>query len=383
MRLVLENRDGKTIRTFNVEGEKAVVISRLDTRRVEVHTNLYKLEREKIKFNKIAEISRGSVEKAPLTIGRTGRLRVVSAPVVEILRNPNVAKEDDRSWYTGLALVGLAAIVLFCTVLTRELNGKVAEETKQEIVHIVLQKPETPKPVVRNRVAKLTPVPKKIVQQTHKVVTHTPKTVSIKRVGALSVFGSMNKSSQHGGVNLGAVNSSRGPGLGGLQGSGGVQTTLYGKGLVAAPLGSGGNIHGAGGYGTKGKGGGQAGYGKMTLVGSAGAAALPLGREALVEGGLDRDMIAEIINRNMGQIRYCYEQGLQGEPKLAGRVAVRFTIGGNGIVTTAGVDHSTLNSQMVENCMLAHLRTWKFPLPERGLAVHVAYPFSLYRAGQG
>ena len=100
-------------------------------------------------------------------------------------------------------------------------------------------------------------------------------------------------------------------------------------------------------------------------------------------GGLDRDAIAAVVARNMGQIRFCYEQALQGEPGLNGRVAVDFTIGGNGLVKMAGIENSTLGSKIVEDCILARLKSWKFPLPENGVDVKVSYPFVLRRAGQG
>src|SRR5690606_33539145 len=148
------------------------------------------------------------------------------------------------------------------------------------------------------------------------------------------------------GLNLGAAQTSAGPGLGGTEGSGGVQTSIYAKGIVSAPLGAGGNVQGAGGYGTKGKGGGQAGYGNLSLVGSTGAAPIPLGGEAVIAQGLDRDQIAAVINRNLGQVRFCYEQGLQSEPNLSGRVSVAFTIGGNGLVKAANVASTTLNAKV-------------------------------------
>ena len=216
-----------------------------------------------------------------------------------------------------------------------------------------------------------------------KQIKVTSKTASIKRLGALAVFGSMKNSPQKGGINLGAVNTTAGPGLGGTGGSGGIQTSLYGKGLVAAPLGAGANMQGGGGYGTKGKGGGQAGFGKISLVGSAGLDPIPLGKEALVEGGLDRDLIDEVIKRNMGQIRFCYEQGLQGDPSLAGRVAVDFVIGGSGLVKAASIANSSLNSNPVQECIVMRLKTWKFPLPQGGVDVKVSYPFVLRRTGQG
>jgi hypothetical protein len=217
--------------------------------------------------------------------------------------------------------------------------------------------------------------------------TETPKTKldttsAVKRQGALAILGSLNSGKNKGGIDLGAVNTTAGPGLGGTEGSGGVQTNIYAKGLVGAPLGAGGNLQGGGGYGTKGKGGGQAGYGKLSLVGSSGASTISLGSEALVEGGLDRDLIAAVIAKNLGQIRFCYEQGLQGSPGLAGRVSVDFTINGSGAVSFAKVQNTTLNASVVEDCILMRLKTWKFPLPQGGQEVKVSYPFVLRRAGQ-
>jgi hypothetical protein len=106
-------------------------------------------------------------------------------------------------------------------------------------------------------------------------------------------------------------------------------------------------------------------------------------QEASVETGLDRDQIAAVINKNLGQVRFCYEQGLQADPNLNGRVAVAFTIGGNGLVKTAGMDSSTMNSKIIEDCIVMRLKTWQFPLPQGGVDVKVTYPFVLRRAGQG
>jgi hypothetical protein len=192
----------------------------------------------------------------------------------------------------------------------------------------------------------------------------------------------LQKGNKAGGLNLGAATTSAGPGLGGSEGSGGVQTSLYAKGITSAALGAGGNIQGAGGYGTKGKGGGQAGYGQLKLTGSSGVSPVALGEGASVATGLDRDQIAAVITRNLGQVRYCYEQGLQQDANLSGRVVVDFVIGPNGIVKTANLA-STPISATVEDCLMMRLKTWKFPLPEGGVDVKVSYPFILRRAGQG
>ncbi|RYZ68365.1 MAG: AgmX/PglI C-terminal domain-containing protein [Proteobacteria bacterium] len=379
MKLILENKDGKAVRTFMVSGDSAVVISRKDTRRVEIVSTTAALEAQNVKFETLGEVKRETIEKTPLAVA-DGRLRLVGV-VGETIRNQVSVGETPKRWHKTLAIVAVLQVVFILSMFLFKNDAKVEEKQIQQIVQIVKKIPVKqqvvePQPTVQN-------TPKQLVSKTTRTKTQPTKTASVKRMGALAVFGSMNNGKQKGGINLGQVNASAGVGLGGKGGSGGMQTTLYGKGLVAAPLGAGSNMQGGGGYGTKGKGGGQAGYGKLSLIGSAGTSTIPLGREALVEGGLDRDLIADVINRNMGQFRFCYEQGLQSSPGLAGRVAVKFTIGSNGRVTSAGLDNSTMNSGMVEGCVVSRMRSLKFPLPEGGVSVKVSYPFMFRRTGQG
>ena len=372
MKLILENPEGKAVRTFLVEGDEAHVVSRQDTRRLELHMSLESLDAKKIRYEALGLVGKGKTE---LAIESRGRLRVIEQ-VSEIEKNDGVKTESPRLWILSLTLM-IASFASFLNyILNRPVEtAKIEQELKQQVVKIVKQ--IQPKKTVQTATIQ----DNRSVEVKEKAVTR--KTASIKRMGALSVLGSLKSGKQKGGLNLGAVNTTAGPGLGGTQGSGGVQTTLYGKGLVAAPLGAGSNMQGGGGYGTKGKGGGQAGYGKMSLIGSAGTAPIPLGREAIIEGGLDRDLIDDVIKRNMGQVRFCYEQGLQGDPALGGRVAVRFVIGSNGQVATAGVESTSLNSKLVEDCIIMRLKSWKFPLPQGGVDVKVSYPFVLRRAGQG
>lgn len=256
----------------------------------------------------------------------------------------------------------------------------------------------------------------------------------MNQIGALGALDNVSRSRRggnggRGGLNLQAVgtepgsgaggkgyggfgrNGGGGKGLGGLgKGKGmGLSNAMYGKGLVAAPFGDGSPAPGAGGYGTRGKAGGGAqgaGYGSETIVGSwkgtgpkgsgpAGSGAgngdaygSPFGEadadddDVIVTGGLDRDQIAEVIQRNLGQITYCYEQGLQKKPSLSGRVAVRFQIGGRGRVDFAKVAHSSVRSAQVESCIAGKVKHWVFPKPQGGVSVAVTYPFVLRRVGQ-
>ncbi len=114
-------------------------------------------------------------------------------------------------------------------------------------------------------------------------------------------------------------------------------------------------------------------------VGMGGVVALSDDDETVIEGGLDKDVIADVIKRNLGQIRYCYERQLSSNPELYGKVLVKFTIDASGAVGESRVDASTLKSQMVEGCILRRMAGWKFPNPKGGTLVHVAYPF-LFKA---
>jgi len=121
----------------------------------------------------------------------------------------------------------------------------------------------------------------------------------------------------------------------------------------------------------------------MNVGGTAASYFQPLEEEALVEGGLDRDQIAAVINRHIGEVIYCYEKGLQVSPGLGGRINEKFVINGSGRVSSASVASSSLKSASVEGCITSHLKTWQFPKPVGGVNVKVTYPFVLKRLNQG
>ncbi|WP_413287513.1 AgmX/PglI C-terminal domain-containing protein [Bdellovibrio sp. HCB337] len=374
-RLVLEDNNGTVLRAFNWTGESGEVIRRGDTKRLEIVPSTEHLSKKKIPFEKLGQVTKQDLANKPFLVGRLGHLKLVEE-VGMTLKDHKEDAETQRRWYMILAALMLFTVLFMSYVRTLPtMTAKMEQNLKQEVVKIIKSIPPKPKVEMQKVVNQN--------QETTPTKTVTKTTNTLKRMGALAVLGSLSKGKQKGGVDLGAVNTSAGPGLGGTQGSGGVQTSLYGKGVVAAPVGVGGNIQGAGGYGTKGKGGGQAGYGKLSLVGSAGTSSMALAQEATVASGLDRDAIAAVINRNLGQVRFCYEQGLQGDPNLNGRVAIAFTIGGNGAVKVASVDNTTINSKAIEDCIVMRLKTWQFPLPQGGVDVKVSYPFVLRRAGQG
>lgn len=374
--LIIEDKSGNITRQIPVTEKKASVIQRMDTRRLEVVTDTAALEKNKIKFSKIADLDFDEMKDTKLPLGNFGSLRVVEE--VKTVQTDGSIKEDGKRDLKASIVMAIAIFLMIISIIqfAPKENAKVNEELKQQVVKIVQTKAQKQRTVTPTATASNVADPTATKMPTKRAEL-------VKRSGALAALGSLRSGKQRGGLNLGAVNTTAGVGLGGTGGSGGVQTSLYGKGITSAPLGPGANIAGGGGYGTKGKGGGQAGYGSLSLVGSAGGAPVPLGAEAEVAQGLDRSAIDEVIRRNLGQVRFCYEQALQGTPNLSGRVAMAFTIGGNGLVKAAEVASSSMANKGVEDCITMRLKTWKFPVPQGGVDVKVTYPFVLRRQGQG
>lgn len=128
---------------------------------------------------------------------------------------------------------------------------------------------------------------------------------------------------------------------------------------------------------TGGLGGGKSTSGMGTLsAGSTGQANVGLIEdETEVSGGLDKEVIAQYIKSQLGQILYCYERQLSANPNLYGKVSVKFTIGATGGIETQTISDTTLKSPPVESCILHKISNWKFPTPQGGTRVVVTYPF--------
>jgi TonB family protein len=99
--------------------------------------------------------------------------------------------------------------------------------------------------------------------------------------------------------------------------------------------------------------------------------------QAEVSGSLDKDIIRRIVRAHINEVRHCYNQGLQFDPDLSGRVAVKFTISAEGKVTESSEASGTLDDAAVGECVVKAVKRWKFPKPRGGGVVTVTYPFVL------
>jgi TonB family protein len=203
-----------------------------------------------------------------------------------------------------------------------------------------------------------------------------------KKVSSLmaGMFGGGASSNVFGPGGLGTgINSA----LGGLQGGAGVGDAqgVGGLGSRGSGAGGGGTGLGLGGLGTKGGGRGRGGYGSIDLGGKGKDSTRVIPGKTTVVGGLDKDVIMKVIKRHQNEIKFCYEQELQKNPALGGKVAVAWTIDPTGGVSEANVSESSIGNANVESCIVQRIRRWKFPEPAGGGVVNVTFPWIFKAAG--
>ncbi|MEJ7730930.1 MAG: AgmX/PglI C-terminal domain-containing protein [Polyangiaceae bacterium] len=172
------------------------------------------------------------------------------------------------------------------------------------------------------------------------------------------------------------------------EGSGGKGEGGGGKG-EGIGLGSVGSLgHGAGSA----SGSGSSGFGGGLRPGVPGHTAKPpqvrMGA-SMVSGRLPPEIIQRIVRQHFGRLRSCYERSLKpGFANAAGRVSVRFLIGGDGAVRNAASASSELGAD-VTDCVVGVFQGMVFPAADASpgplggpQGVTVVYPI-LFAPGDG
>ena len=106
---------------------------------------------------------------------------------------------------------------------------------------------------------------------------------------------------------------------------------------------------------------------------------------AKVLGSIDPELIRRVIREHASQVRYCYEQQLALQPKLEGKVAIRWQINSNGFSSDTVLDRGNSTSEpgldKVAECIMSRIVTWEFPKPRGGGMAIVTYPWILRSSG--
>jgi hypothetical protein len=96
---------------------------------------------------------------------------------------------------------------------------------------------------------------------------------------------------------------------------------------------------------------------------------------------LDKEYIRESVRELIPVIRECYENALQDDPALGGKLVMKFEILGDeevgGVVDQVEVDaeQSTIGDADMRECMRESMYTLELPPPDAGGSVFVTYPF--------
>jgi len=181
-----------------------------------------------------------------------------------------------------------------------------------------------------------------------------------------------------GGDLKGAIGGITGASVGDAHGFGGL-------GLRGTGVGGGGEGQtvGVGAIGTKGRGGGIGDYGKSAGagLGKKASSEVTIDTSSVVVVGYDRELVRRVVQQHHSQLRYCFENELIRNPKLGGRIQVKWIITGNGSVSGAQLASTTMNNAKVESCIVSRVRGWQFPPPKGGGIATITYPFVFRPAG--
>lgn len=100
-----------------------------------------------------------------------------------------------------------------------------------------------------------------------------------------------------------------------------------------------------------------------------------------IQGQIDRDALARVINAHVNDMRACYERSLIRDSNLgAGKVTLEWTIDQTGSVSDVSTKTSTIKNNDVVSCLLDVIRGLKFPKPEGGVVI-VSYPILFNSVG--
>jgi hypothetical protein len=163
-------------------------------------------------------------------------------------------------------------------------------------------------------------------------------------------------------------------------GIGDVATALSGAGgvAVANDPGAGGGRKGGGEGGAASigdlatTGGGKVGLGAKTEVRVSGSVAA---EEAEVDSSdIDQAKLNAFVRARMGLIKACYESALKRNPKLKGKIAIRFTILETGGLADVSAAQNSMGAADVASCIMNTMRSWRTQFRPSGPVV-VEYPF--------
>jgi hypothetical protein len=87
--------------------------------------------------------------------------------------------------------------------------------------------------------------------------------------------------------------------------------------------------------------------------------------------------IAAVAHEHDAEVHHCFASELTHRPDVAGTIRLRFTIGLDGTVSDASVEHDDVHVAAINACLVARLSSWTFPAPTTGAPATVTHAFAL------
>ena len=135
---------------------------------------------------------------------------------------------------------------------------------------------------------------------------------------------------------------------------------------------------GIGGLSTKGRGGGASKYGSGESLGTKGAVQISAGGsgETFV-GSIDKEAVRRVVKSALPQFKACYEREYHKNTSLTGKLVIKWDIDDQGVAKNALVvkEATTINNQVVEECVRLRMLGLKFPESPAGTYAEISYPF--------
>ena len=100
------------------------------------------------------------------------------------------------------------------------------------------------------------------------------------------------------------------------------------------------------------------------------------------EGVADRESIREIVRQRIPELEVCYEQAIDQMPGAEGKLTLDWDLVADGTVENLKVAKADKKIQGAVPCVLAKVKTWRFPKPPEGEVMAVTYPFCFSENGK-
>jgi TonB family protein len=106
----------------------------------------------------------------------------------------------------------------------------------------------------------------------------------------------------------------------------------------------------------------------------------PTGTGTYTVNGRSRAEISSVVYANLPALRHAYSMRLRMQPRLGGRITVKFLIDDKGRVFAVSVVDSNTGDTEFDQLILAKIRAWRFEVIDKpGDMTEVVYPFVFSR----